>query len=102
MSISRVRYTNEYRDEAVDLVRRSGRPVAAAARDLGIGAQRMCNWVKRAELDAGERHDGLTTEKTEELRRLRRENRILRAEREILKKPQPSSHRRPTRAGNGV
>jgi hypothetical protein len=44
------------------------------------------NWVKQADLDEGRRHDGLRTEEKEELRRLRRENRQLRIEREILKK----------------
>jgi transposase len=43
-------------------------------------------WVKQAELDVGLRSDGLVTAEREELRRLRRENRILREEREILKK----------------
>jgi transposase len=43
-------------------------------------------WLKRADLDAGRRTDGLTTDEREELRRLRRENRLLQEEREILKK----------------
>jgi|TARA_B100000315_G_C14500155_1_gene551937 transposase len=52
---------------------------------LGISTGTLANWVKQAEIDAGER-DGLTSDEREELRRLRRENRILREEREILKK----------------
>ena len=52
---------------------------------MGVSGQTLRTWVKRAEIDAG-RAPGLTSEDREELRRLRRENRILREEREILKK----------------
>jgi len=65
-----------------ELVRSSGRPIA----ELGIAHGTLSAWVGRAELDAGLRSDGLVTAEREELRRLRRENRILREEREILKK----------------
>ncbi len=79
-------YPSEFRDEAVRLVRESGKPAAQIAKDLGISYESLRHWVKQADLDAGRRGDGLTTEEREELRRLRRENRILREEREILKK----------------
>lgn len=58
--------------------------------------------LKRADLDEGRRHDGLTRDEQEELRQLCREVRILREEREILKKPRPSSLRRTTGSGKGV
>jgi transposase len=61
-------------------------PMAQIARELGVAWGTLSAWVKRAELDAGLRSDGLTTAEREEFRRLRRENRILREEREILKK----------------
>ena len=56
------------------------------SRDLGCSAQAIRNWVRQADLDAGRRTDGLTTAEREELGRLRRENRVLREEREILRK----------------
>ncbi len=74
-----------FRREAVELVRSSGRPVKEIARDLGVSRQSLHTWVKRADIDVG-RAPGLTTEDREELRKLRRENRILGEEREILKK----------------
>ena len=77
-------YPPEFRAEAVRLARTKEQPLAQLARDLGISAWTLRNWVKQAELDAGE-GEGLTTGEREELRRLRRENRILREEREILK-----------------
>jgi transposase len=86
MPRSRPPYPREFREEAVRLVRSSGRPIAQIARELGIAHGTLSAWVKQAELDAGLRSDGLTTAEREELRRLRREVRILREEREILKK----------------
>ena len=77
-------YPPEFRAEAVRLVPSKEKPKSRIARDLGIAVWTLRNWVKQAELDAGE-GEGLTTGEREELRRLRRENRILREEREILK-----------------
>jgi hypothetical protein len=73
-----------------ELVRSSGRPIAQIARELGIAHGTLSAWVKQAELDAGLRSDGLVTAEREELRRLRRENRILREEREIRTLPMKS------------
>jgi transposase len=78
-------YSPEFRQRIVELVRK-GRPPEDLARQFEPSAQAIRNWVKQAALDAGQRTDGLTTEEREELRRLRRENRTLREEREILKK----------------
>ena len=80
-------YSPEFKEEAVRLVRSSDEkyPVAKIARDLGVSAETLPKWVNQAEIDAGER-DGLTTEEKEELRRLRKEVKILKEEREILKK----------------
>jgi transposase len=69
----------------VRLVQAKEKPKSRIARDLGIAVWTLSNWVKQAEIEAGE-GAGLTTDEREELRRLRRENRILREEREILKK----------------
>ncbi len=78
-------YPPEFRRQMVELVR-SGRPVEALAREFEPSAGVIRNWVKQADLDEGRRSDGLTTEEREELRRLRRENKQLRMEQEILKK----------------
>ena len=85
MPKSRPPYPPEFRREAVELVRASGRPFREIARDLGVADQTLRNWVKQADVDAGKRQ-GLTSDEREELRALRRENRTLRMEREILKK----------------
>jgi transposase len=79
-------YSPEFRAEAVRLARTSGKPYRQIARDLGMTTETLRKWLKQADLDDGERQDGLTTQEREELRQLRRENRILREEREILKK----------------
>jgi transposase len=75
--------------------------VAKIARDLDVSTETLRKWVNQAEIDAGER-DGLTTEEKEELHRLRKEVKILKEEREILKKRQRSSPGRRTseRAGD--
>jgi transposase len=79
-------YPPEFRREAVELVRTSGTSRRAIAADLGISTETLRQWVKQAELDAGLRQDGLTTDERAELGRLQRENQILRQEREIRKK----------------
>jgi transposase len=62
-----------------------GRSLTQAAKDLGIHHETLRSWVRQAEIDGG-RRDGLTTAERTELARLRRENRILKEEREILRK----------------
>lgn len=79
-------YSPEFRAEAVRLVRESGRQPVQLAQELGCSGESIRNWMKQADIDAGRRHDGLTTEEREELRRLRAENRVLRMERDLLKK----------------
>jgi len=85
MGKTRPPYPPEFRRQLVELVR-SGRSPEALSRDFEPTAQSIRNWVEQADLDEGLRSDGLTTVEREELRRLKRENRQLREEREILKK----------------
>lgn len=86
MPKSKPPYPPEFRAEAIRLARSSGRSRAQIARELGMTTETLRQWLKQADLDNGRRSDGLTTQEHEELRRLRRENRILREEREILVK----------------
>ena len=78
-------YPLEFRQQMVDLVR-AGRTPEELSREFEPSAQAIRNWVRQSDLDEGRREDGLTTVEREELRRLRRENRQLREEREILAK----------------
>lgn len=78
-------YPPEFRRRMVELVR-SGRSVEELAREFEPSAGAIRNWVKQADLDEGRRSDGVTSDEREELRRLKREVRQLRTEREILKK----------------
>lgn len=99
---TRPRYAPEFRAEAIALARRvaagggggggpggrgAGReaPLTRVARDLGVSVETLRAWVKQDDVDGG-RRDGLTTEEREELRQLRRENRLLKMERDVLKK----------------
>jgi transposase len=79
-------YPPEFRREAIRLVQAGGMSRRQVARELGISTETLRQWLKQADIDAGVRHDGLTTEEIEEVRRLRREIKLLREEREILLK----------------
>lgn len=80
-------FTSEYKAKAVELVRSSGKSVSEVARDLDLTISSLRNWLKQAEIDAGRGPAGaLTTEERAELGRLRKEVRVLKEEREILKK----------------
>ena len=85
MPRAKPQYPPEFKAEAVQLVRSSGRSISQIANDLGVSGNSLRTWVKQSEIDQGER-EGLTTEEREELKRLRREVKILRQEKEILKK----------------
>ena len=85
MPKSRPPYPEEFRREAVGLIRSGQRSLPEASKSLGVSQQTLRNWLGREDVDAG-RVEGASGEEREELRRLRRENRVLREEREILKK----------------
>ena len=78
-------YPPEFRRRLVEMVQ-AGRTPESLGRQFEPSAQAIRNWVRQADLDDGRRADGLTTGEREELGKLRRENRVLREEREILKK----------------
>lgn len=77
-------FTAEYKAEVVELCRTGGRSIGQVCRDLGLGETAVRRWVAQAEIDSSQR-EGLTTSE-QELAYLRRENRILREERDILKR----------------
>lgn len=78
-------YPEEFREEAVRIYHDSGRSLSAVSSDLGISLETLRKWVNQRQIDAGTR-PGLTTEERAELARLRRENKTLRMERDLLKK----------------
>ena len=78
-------FPDEYKAEVIDLCRSSGSSIAAVARDLDLSETAVRRWVNQAEVDAG-RRDGLSTAEREELARLRKEVRVLREERDILRR----------------
>ena len=79
-------YTDEFRAGAVRLVLDEGKTLSRVAKDLDLTASALASWVKQARADRSNGKTGLTTEERAELAQLRRENRTLRLERDILKK----------------
>jgi|SRR6185436_8937995 len=86
MPRTRPPYAPEFRAEAVELIRSGTKTIRGLSRDLGVSDQTLRNWLRQGDVDAGRRHDGLSTGEREELRRLRSENRTLRMERDLLRK----------------
>jgi transposase len=82
----RRRFDDDFKAQAARLVLDEGKSVGAVARDLDLTETALREWVKRARADRTNGRTGLTTAEREELARLRKENRELRTEREILKK----------------
>jgi len=78
-------YPSEFRLKIIDLVR-SGSRIDELAAKFQVGEQTIRNWLKQADLDTGRRTDGLTSEERHELSKLRRENKRLTIENEILSK----------------
>jgi transposase len=82
---TRRQFSKQFKAETVALIRSSGKSVPQVCRDLDLAESVVRRWLAQADIDAG-RRDGLTTAEREELSKLRRENRVLREERDILKK----------------
>ena len=82
---TRRQFTAEFKRDAVELVRTSGRPIAEIARELGIYDSTLGNWVRQDRIDRGDQ-DGLSTDDRARLRELERENTKLRMERDLLKR----------------
>jgi transposase len=85
MGKTRPAYPPAFKTEAVRLARTSGKKISEIARDIGVSDQSLRNWIAQADIDEG-KAEGLTTDERAELRRLRSDNKVLREEREILKK----------------
>jgi transposase len=82
----RRRFTDEFKQQAVRLVLDEGKGVTAVARELDLVPSALGTWVQHAQADRTKGRTGLTSAEREELARLRKENRVLQEEREILKK----------------
>jgi transposase len=78
-------FTAEYKAQVVELCRTSGKSVGQVCRDLNLTETAVRRWVAQAEVDSGQR-EGLTTDERAELAQLRKENRVLREERDIQKR----------------
>ena len=82
----RRQFSDEFRAGAVRLVLDEGKTIGAVARELDLTPSALSNWVRQAQADRTKGRTGLTTEERTELAALRKENRQLRMERDILKK----------------
>ena len=78
-------YPPDFRARVVELAR-AGRSPSSLAKEFGVTDMSIRNWLRHADLDAGRRTDGLTTEERQELTRLRKEVARLREERDILER----------------
>lgn len=85
MAKKRPTYPPEFRRRVLDRVR-AGRNLSEISREFQIARQTIINWAKQEDLDSGKRVDGLTTDERKELTFLRRENKRLKLEAEILSK----------------
>ena len=79
-------FTPEFKAEVVELVRQPGNTAGSVARELNLTETAVRSWAKQADLDAGRRSDGLTSEQLSEMAQLRKELREAREERDILKR----------------
>ena len=85
--MTRKTFPAEFRAEAIRMARDGKRGIASVARELGINQQTLSRWLKQADIDDGRGPEGsLTSTERDELQRLRRENKRLQEERDILKK----------------
>ncbi len=82
---TRRQFTEEFKRDAVDLVRSTGRPIAQIAHELGIYDSTLGNWVRQDRIDRGGA-EGLTSDERARLRQLEAENARLRMERDLLKR----------------
>ena len=85
MPETRRQFTGEFREGAVRIVRETGRPIAQVARELGINAGTLGNWVAKDRAGRGDRQQ-LSEDERAELARLRKENTELRMQRDVLKR----------------
>ena len=83
---TRRRFTQEYKDQAVSLVRDSGRTVAEVAKSIGVHEMTLGNWVRKAKDSGRVENQDLSESERAELERLRKENATLRMERDFAKK----------------